>query len=193
MSRSWPYLAAVAVVGVLAGAAIGGRPEQRDDFVISPEQIPTTTIASVDTLAPISTLGPISTDSTPADSTPADSTPADSTPADSTPADSTPADSTPAQTARIVLADGSGADGVLADAQGRLAAGGFDQIASGQVAENVVANTVYYRAGFVTEAAQIAVLLGVDQATLVVLTDQVVTDADDQGDVVVVLGPDVAR
>jgi len=188
MSRSWPYLAAVAVVGVLAGAAIGGRPEQRDDFVISPEQIPTTTIASVDTLAPISTLGPISTDSTPADSTPADSTPADSTAADST-----PADSTPAQTARIVLADGSGADGVLADAQGRLAAGGFDQIASGQVAENVVATTVYYRAGFVTEAAQIAVLLGVDQATLVVLTDQVVTDADDQGDVVVVLGPDVAR
>lgn len=49
MSRSWPYLSAVAVVGVLAGTAIGGKPVSRDEFVISPDQIPTTTLASNDT------------------------------------------------------------------------------------------------------------------------------------------------
>ncbi|MCU1398790.1 MAG: hypothetical protein JWN62_1899 [Acidimicrobiales bacterium] len=53
MSRSWPYLSAVAVVGVLAGTAIGGKPVARDEFVISPDQIPTTTVAADDTVTSV--------------------------------------------------------------------------------------------------------------------------------------------
>ena len=61
MSRSWPYLSAVAVVGVLAGTAIAGRPVARDEFVISPDQIPTTTAVTDDPGAPLATVPASST------------------------------------------------------------------------------------------------------------------------------------
>lgn len=159
MSRSWPYLTAVAVVGVLAGAAIGGKPVAQDPFVLSPEQVPTTTATTVGD----------ATDTTGA---------------------ATAGES--AATTRVVIADATGTTTALATAQAALTTAGYTQIATSAVAVAEASTTVYYRSGFAAQADAVAQLLGADQATLVPLLDQVLTPIDDQGDVVVLFGSDVA-
>jgi hypothetical protein len=198
MSRSWPYLTAVAVVGVLAGVAIGGKPVPRDPFVLSPDQIPTTTV-SVDTTAAVpapapTTAGAVtgSTTTTPvATGTTGPGTTGPGTTGPGT--DSSTASSTGfGATTRVVLADASGTATTLGSARDALTAAGYTQVATSPVAVPEASSTVYYRAGFAAQAAEVSGLLGVAQAPLVALIDQVVSSIDAQGDVVVLLGSDVA-
>ena len=42
MRRTWPFLFVVAGIGGVAGAAIAGRPEPPDPFIINPDAVPTT-------------------------------------------------------------------------------------------------------------------------------------------------------
>lgn len=184
MSRSWPYLTAVAVVGVLAGAAIGGKPVAQDPFVLSPGQVPTTTIISASTTAPsfatTTTVGERMTTTTTIVSDTSSAT------------DTTGVTDTTGATTRIVIADATGTSTALVTAQATLTTAGYTQIASSVVAVGEASTTVYYRPGFAAQADAVAQLLGADQATLVPLVDQVVSTVDAQGDVVVLLGSDVA-
>ncbi len=182
MSRSWPYLTAVAVVGVLAGAAIGGKPEAQDPFVLSPEQVPTTTLSASTTAPSFATTTTNGAPQTTTATTVGDAT-------DTTGA-ATAGES--AATTRVVIADATGTTTALATAQAALTTAGYTQIATSAVAVVEASTTVYYRSGFAAQADAVAQLLGADQATLVPLLDQVLTPIDDQGDVVVLFGSDVA-
>ncbi|MCU1392765.1 MAG: hypothetical protein JWM34_1193 [Ilumatobacteraceae bacterium] len=197
MSRSWPYLAAVAAVGVLAGVAIGGKPESRDGFVLAPDQIPTTTIATDDTAGSSGPVVAVTTTTVdlgvPSTAASTGSSTSDTTPG--SPADTTaPAEVTTTTVAgggsRIVLVDGSGTSDALTTARDELAGAGYAQVVPTTPKGTVATTTVYYRAGFATQAAQVASILGFDRAPLVLLTTQVISAADQQGDVVIALGPD---
>ena len=54
MRRTWPFLTVTAVVGTLAGVAIGGRPVANEPFVITADQLTTTT-----TTPPSTTTAPL--------------------------------------------------------------------------------------------------------------------------------------
>lgn len=181
MSRSWPYLTSVAVVGVLAGAAIGGKPVAQDPFVLSPEQIPATTVVASAPTVSGSTGSSVATSNV---STATPETPSVAT----TIATST--DTVPA-TVRVLLADATGTPNALSTAKTKLDASGYTRISTTSMSSAEASSTIYYRAGFVVDAAAASALLGVAQAPLVLLTDQVVTPIDAEGDVVVLLGSDV--
>jgi hypothetical protein len=63
----------------------------------------------------------------------------------------------------------------------------------GDVPTLVDATIIYYRPGFDDEAAIVAVDDEVPDAILAPLPDKPVTNADSQGDVILVLGPDAPR
>jgi LytR cell envelope-related transcriptional attenuator len=207
MRKSWPLALAVIAVGGLAGVAIAGRPVPADQFVLDPGitvEIADSTTTST-TLRPVATTSePVATTTTKDTTTTAASTTSVAAPAStSTIAATTTATATtttsagplPRNQVRLVLANGDG--------RFRLASATADRIAPlgyitdlGDAVEPVGATVVYYRPGFDDEAAIVATDIGVPNALIAPLPPnaaQAVTDSDDRGDVIVLLGPDAPR
>jgi hypothetical protein len=177
MTRTWPFVAAVGVVGGLAGVAVAGLPAQSDNFVVSPASV-TTTTAVADTV-PDETTTTRPTASTSNTIAPATTT--------TVPALRDRAD------VRVVLANASSASGLVSANADRLRTAGYVEVTGVDVRDRVAASVVYYRPGFEEEAAVVAADLELGGAELLPQPGTALTPIDDQGDVIVRLGPDASR
>jgi len=207
MRRSWPFVLAVVVVGAMAGVAIAGRPEPSDDFVLDsavtvPES-PSTSSTVADTAVPVTTAT-----SEPAASTASATTaPAPTTIAPTTvpttvaptttvvPTTSTIPGPLPRDQVRLVIANGDGRFRLASVTADRIRHLGY-VIDLGDALKPVDATVIYYRPGFDDEAAFAAVDIGVPDALIFPFPfkpSQPITTSDDNGDVIIVLGPDAPR
>jgi hypothetical protein len=200
MRKSWPFVIAVIVVGGLAGVAIAGRPEPADTFVLDPNQ-------TVVTEPPTSTSPPTSTTvaeaatTTTAEATTTTVVAETTTVAPSTtevptttaqPTTTVIAGPLPRDQVRLVIANGDGRFRLASITADRMRPLGYI-VNVGDIPTLVDATIIYYRPGFDDEAAIVAVDDEVPDAILAPLPDKPVTNADSQGDVILVLGPDAPR
>ena len=200
MRKSWPFVTAVIVVGGLAGVAIAGRPKPADTFVLDPNQ-------TVVTEPPTSTSPPTSTTvaeaatTTTAEATTTTVVAETTTVAPSTtevptttaqPTTTVIAGPLPRDQVRLVIANGDGRFRLASITADRMRPLGYI-VNVGDVPTLVDATIIYYRPGFGDEAAIVAVDDEVPDAILAPLPDKPVTNADSQGDVILVLGPDAPR
>jgi len=200
MRKSWPFVTAVIVVGGLAGVAIAGRPKPADTFVLDPNQ-------TVVTEPPTSTSPPTSTTvaeaatTTTAEATTTTVVAETTTVAPSTtevptttaqPTTTVIAGPLPRDQVRLVIANGDGRFRLASITADRMRPLGYI-VNVGDIPTLVDATIIYYRPGFDDEAAIVAVDDEVPDAILAPLPDKPVTNADSQGDVILVLGPDAPR
>jgi hypothetical protein len=200
MRKSWPFVTAVIVVGGLAGVAIAGRPKPADTFVLDPNQ-------TVVTEPPTSTSPPTSTTvaeaatTTTAEATTTTVVAETTTVAPSTtevptttaqPTTTVIAGPLPRGQVRLVIANGDGRFRLASITADRMRPLGYI-VNVGDIPTLVDATIIYYRPGFDDEAAIVAVDDEVPDAILAPLPDKPVTNADSQGDVILVLGPDAPR
>lgn len=209
MRKSWPFALAVIAVGGLAGVAIAGRPVPADPFVLDPSiTVPisgssttTTTPATTTTKPASTTTTDASTTTTKLASTTSAAPPASSTTIAATTTTTAAATTTtlagplPRNQVRLVLANGDGRFRLASVTADRIAPLGYI-IDLGDAIETVPATIIYYRPGFDDEAERAAVDIGVPKAIIAALptnTSQPITNSDDRGDLVAVLGPDAPR
>jgi LytR cell envelope-related transcriptional attenuator len=207
MRKSWPFAVAVIAVGGLAGVAIAGRPVPSDPFVLDPSITAPIPDPTPSTLFPSTTTEPKETTTTvEATTTTAASTTtsvATSAPTTTVVATTTTAPATtttiggavPRNQVRLVLANGDGRFRLASVTAERIEPLGYITDL-GDVINTVAATIVYYRPGFDEEAEIVAKDLGVPNAVIAALptnASQAVTNSDDRGDVIVVLGPDAPR
>jgi hypothetical protein len=200
MRKLWPFVTAVIVVGGLAGVAIAGRPKPADTFVLDPNQ-------TVVTEPPTSTSPPTSTTvaeaatTTTAEATTTTVVAETTTVAPSTtevptttaqPTTTVIAGPLPRDQVRLVIANGDGRFRLASITADRMRPLGYI-VNVGDIPTLVDATIIYYRPGFDDEAAIVAVDDEVPDAILAPLPDKPVTNADSQGDVILVLGPDAPR
>ena len=205
MRRSWPFALAVIAVGAVAGVAIAGRPTPSDEFVLDPS----VTVA----------VGPSSSSTVPADTTTSAAPGTSTTEVTTTTAEatttiapttvaSTEAPTTtaaptttiipgplPRDQVRLVLANGDGRFRLASTTADRIRPLGY-VIDLGDAINPVDGTVIYYRPGFDDEAAFAAVDIGVPDALILPFptnASQPITTSDDNGDVIVVLGPDAPR
>ena len=206
MRKSWPFAFAVIVVGGLAGVAIAGRPEPADTFVLDPNitvpiaasstsqarttsttaRAATTTTATANTAAVATTSNEVTTTST---------TEAPTTTEAATNTTTTIAGPLPRDQVRLVLANGDGRFRLASITADRIRPLGY-VIDLGDPLKSVSATIIYYRPGFDDEAGIVAKDISVPGAIIAALptnSAQAITNADDQHDVIVVLGPDAPR
>ena len=209
MRKSWPFALAVIAVGGLAGVAIAGRPVPADPFVLDPsvtvpipDSSPTTLLpattttrpaAATTTSAAVTTTIPASTTSvaTPASTTTTEAATTTTTAATTT----TLAGPLPRNQVRLVLANGDGRFRLASVTADRIAPLGYI-IDLGDSVATVPATIVYFRPGFDDEAERAATDIGVPKAVIAAFptnTSQPITNSDDRGDLIVVLGPDAPR
>ena len=102
----------------------------------------------------------------------------------------------PPNEVRLVLANGDGRFKLASTTANRVRPLGYI-IDLGDAVKLVDATIIYYRPGFADEAAVVAKDLGVPDALVTALpasaAQQPITDSDNNGDVIVVLGPDAPR
>lgn len=208
MRKSWPFVLAVIIIGGLAGLAIAGRPVPSDAFVLDANanvtvpisqsatsvavsttsisvQAATTTIAATSTV-PTSTV-PTSTSVAPTTTVAATTT--------ETPTTRPVGGPLPRNQVRLVLANGDGRFRLASITADRIRSLGYI-IDLGDAVNLVDATVLYYRPGFDDEAAFAAADIGVPDAIILPFPtngSQPITDSDDQGDVIGVLGPDAPR
>ena len=208
MRKSWPFVLAVIIIGGLAGLAIAGRPVPSDAFVLDANanvtvpisqsatsvavsttsisvQAATTTIAATSTV-PTSTV-PTSTSVAPTTTVAATTT--------ETPTTRPVGGPLPRNQVRLVLANGDGRFRLASITADRIRSLGYI-IDLGDAVNLVDATVLYYRPGFDDEAAFAAADIGVPDAIILpfpINGSQPITDSDDQGDVIGVLGPDAPR
>ena len=205
MRRSWPFALAVIAVGAVAGVAIAGRPTPSDEFVLDPSvtvavgpssssTVPADTTTSA---APVTSTIEVTTTTAEATTTAAPTTVA------STEAPTTTAAPTttiipgplPRDQVRLVLANGDGRFRLASTTADRIRPLGY-VIDLGDAISPVDGTVIYYRPGFDDEAAFAAVDIGVPDALILPFPtnpSQPITTSDDNGDVIVVLGPDAPR
>jgi len=205
MRRSWPFALAVIAVGAVAGVAIAGRPTPSDEFVLDPSvtvavgpssssTVPADTTTSA---APVTSTIEVTTSTAEATTTAAPTTVA------STEAPTTTAAPTttiipgplPRDQVRLVLANGDGRFRLASTTADRIRPLGY-VIDLGDAIGPVDGTVIYYRPGFDDEAAFAAVDIGVPDALILPFptnASQPITTSDDNGDVIVVLGPDAPR
>jgi len=199
MRKSWPFVTAVIVVGGLAGVAIAGRPKPADTFVLDPNQTvvtepPTSTSPPTSTTvaeAATTTTAEATTTTVVAETT----TVAPSTtevPTTAQPTSTVIAGPLPRDQVRLVIANGDGRFRLASITADRMRPLGYI-VNVGDIPTLVDATIIYYRPGFDDEAAIVAVDDEVPDAILAPLPDKPVTNADSQGDVILVLGPDAPR
>ena len=201
MRRSWPFALAVVAVGAVAGVAIAGRPQPSDDFVLdsavtvaesasttSTPESPTSTSESASstaaatstTAAPATTTAPTTIPRTEAPTTTTAQTP------------TTIADPLPRDQVRLVIANGDGRFRLASTTADRIRPLGY-VIELGDAVQPVDATVIYYRPGFDDEAVFAAGDIGVPDALIFPFPfkpSQPITTSDDNGDVIIVLGPD---
>ena len=210
MRTLWPIALAVIVVGLLAGVAIAGRPTPTDSFVLDSSVIPVVS-DSTPTTEP-ATTEPATTE--PATTDPATTTTTKvgttttSSPATTT-ASALPVAPTTTQQAttttlagplsrdevRLVIANGDGRFRLASTTAARLRPLGYI-IDLADSLQPVDATIIFYRPGFGEEAKIVAKDIGVPNAVLDAFptnAPDAITTSDDQGDVIVVLGPDAPR
>jgi hypothetical protein len=101
----------------------------------------------------------------------------------------------PPDQVRLVIANGDGRFRLASVTADRIAPFGYI-IDRGDAVSTVPATIIYYRPGFDDEAAVVANAIGVPGAVITALPasgSQPITNSDDRGDVIVVLGPDAPR
>jgi LytR cell envelope-related transcriptional attenuator len=205
MRKSWPFALVVIVVGGLAGLAIAGRPVPADPFVLDasnttqatesttptvaatttttvPVTTTTTTIAATTTTAPTTTEAPTTTTTEAPTTTIADTT-------------TTVEGPVPRDQIRLVLANGDGRFRLASVTADRIRPLGYI-IDLGDALQPVDATVIYYRPGLDDEAAILAKDLLVPNAILTeypTRASEPITTSDDNGDIIVVLGPDAPR
>jgi hypothetical protein len=204
MRKSWPFAVAVIVVGGLAGLAIAGLPESSDAFRLDPsitvvvdsappsdQSTATTTVDTTTTIAttttPPTTTEPTTTSAADAPTT----TTAATTTQQSTTAVSGPL---PRDQVALVIANGDGRFRLASITADRLSPLGY-VINLSDALKPVDETIIYYRPGFDDEAAIVAKDILVPGAVITAFpTDasQAITNSDD-GDVIIVLGPDAPR
>ena len=162
MRRSTPVLVAVAILGLLAGFAIAGRPTEVDNTIIN---------------APVST-GDVNASAT---------TPAETAVDDAT---TVAAPAFDKAEVRVVIANATTRELVARATADKLIVAGFTDTHPVNSLRSLSESVVYTRPGFEQAAAAIAKQLGLDPAVVQPLTTGPVTGADDRGDVIVVLGKD---
>ena len=208
MRKSWPFALAVIAVGGLAGVAIAGRPEPADTFVLDPnitvpiDAISTSQANTTTTAARATTTTIATTTTTAAAAATATSTTTTTATAPTTTSTTTEAATTttitgplPRDQVRLVLANGDGRFKLASITADRIRPLGYT-IVLGDPLKPVSATIIYYRPGFDDEADIVANDISVPGAILAALptnSAQAITNADDRGDVVVVLGPDAPR
>jgi hypothetical protein len=196
MNRTWPFVVAVGVVGALAGGAIAGRPESVDELIIDPSAVTSTTVAfdlpsGTGLLEPTTTTGGAEADASPSAS---DATTSTSTTLSASTSTSAAATFDRA-TVRLVVANASSRTG-LAKANGdRMTELGYDQVDLGDADQPVELTTIYYRSGFLEAAALVSADLGIEGAPILEIPSDLatpLTNSDQFGDVIVLLGPDAS-
>jgi hypothetical protein len=206
MLKTWLFALAVVVVGGLAGVAIAGRPEPVDPFVLDPnitvriessttsEAVSTTTTGGTTTASTASTTPPTAAPTTTAiPATTTSTTDASTTTEAAT--TTTIAGPLPRDQVRLLLANGDGRFKLASTTADRIRPLGYI-IDLGDALETVNATIIYYRPGFDDEAVVVANDIRVPAAIIAALptnSAQAITNSDDLGDVVVVLGPDAPR
>ncbi|MEY2416974.1 MAG: hypothetical protein QOH53_2308 [Ilumatobacteraceae bacterium] len=205
MRKTWLFALAVVIVGALAGVAIAGRPEPVDPFVLHSnvsvpiETSPTSQAASTTTtsLAPTATTA----SSTPAAAPTTAPIPATTTSTTEAPTTTETTTTTtiagplPRDQVRLVLANGDGRFRLSSITAERISPLGYI-IDLGDALHTVDATIIYYRPGFDDEAEVVANDIKVPGAIIAALPTSPapsITNSDDSGDVIVVLGPDAPR
>jgi len=204
MRRSWPFALAVVIIGAAAGVAIAGRPVQSDDFVLDAgstvaEPPSSTTVVALTT----STTEPATSTTSAVTTTEAATTTIAATTVPTTVAATTTEAPTttiipgplPRDQVRLVLANGDGRFRLASTTADRIRPLGY-VIDLGDAISPVDATVLYYRPGFDDEAAFAAVDIGVPDALILpfpINSSQPITTSDNNGDVIVVLGPDAPR
>ncbi len=206
MRKSWPFALAVIVVGAFAGLAIAGRPVPSDTFVLDPsitlplETTSTSVVASTTSIgepATSTTIAVTTTTTTTAVSTSTSVAPTTTAAPITTdaPTTTTIPGPLPRNKVRLVLANGDGRFKLASVTADRIRLLSYI-IDLGDTVNLVDSTVIYYRPGFDDEAQIAANDIGVPGAIIVAFpknSSQPITNADDGGDVIVVLGPDAPR
>ena len=223
MRTTWPFLAATAAVGLAIGTLIAGIPSSGGDITVAegvsgslvpgvtaapsgstyppltvtpttyrgvPETDPGTTTSTV-LVAPDTTVAATTTVAV-TTTAPPDTTPATTAPP-TTPTTAVTSDLLDRSVVRLVLANGDGRYNLVGRNVDRLTPLGYTEIDQTDASNYVDRTVLYFRPGFDDEAARLAADLLVPDALLEPLPDQPVTNSDDNGDIVVILGPDAVR
>jgi hypothetical protein len=205
MRRTWPSYVAVLVVGAGAGLAIAGGPGQADTYQIegadqllggvtietTPVSLPP--IESTDSTEPSTTADePATTEAVTAEPSTATSVAPASTAVAASETTLAP-DAVPAPAdVRVVIANGDGRAGLAGSNADRLAGLGYPVTISSDV-DAVTTTQIFYRPDFAAAALQLRADLGTPAAIIGEYGLFTVTDRDDSGDLIVVLGPDAIR
>lgn len=223
MRTTWPFLAATAAVGLAIGTLIAGIPSSGGDITVAegvsgslvpgvtaapsgstyppltvtpttyrgvPETDPGTTTSTV-LVAPDTTVAATTTVAV-TTTAPPETTPATTAPP-TTPTTAVTSDLLDRSVVRLVLANGDGRYNLVGRNVDRLTPLGYTEIDQTDASTYVDRTVLYFRPGFDDEAARLAADLLVPDALLEPLPDQPVTTSDDNGDIVVILGPDAVR
>jgi hypothetical protein len=178
VTRTWPAVVAVVVVGALAGIAVAGLPGEADTLVIVDSSGGTTTAPSSTVAVPAN----LPTTAVPTTTAPRATTTTTTVPEVRDRAD-----------VRVVLANGAGLPGLISANGERLRVAGYVDVTGVDVPERPGRTTVYVREGFEAEGDMLADDLGLNDPFIVGLPDEPVTPIDDDGDLIVVLAPDAPR
>jgi LytR cell envelope-related transcriptional attenuator len=204
MSKSWPFVLAVIVVGGLAGLAIAGRPVASDSFVLDASvttralESTTSTIAALTTTTErVTTTTAVAAGTTTEPTTTSVAPPASTTEAPTTTEATITTDTgpVPRNQIRLVIANGDGRFKLASTTADRIRPLGYI-IDLGDALQPVGATIIYYRPGLDDEADIVANDISVPNAILApypTSAAQEITTSDDNGDVIVVLGPDAPR
>lgn len=209
MSKSWPFALAVIVVGGLAGVAIAGRPATIDQFVldasntVATDSAPPTDDAAATTTTQTTSTTTATTTTVPSTTEPTTTSTTETSAPTSIAATTTTAPETtttisgpvPRDQVELVIANGDGRFRLASITADRLAPLGYS-IVLGDALARVDATIIYYRDGFEDEAAIVANDILVPNAILAAFPPDAppaISNTGDQGDVIVVLGPDAPR
>jgi hypothetical protein len=207
MSAPWPLALAVVVAGGLAGVAIAGRPVPSDRFVLDPSiTVAESTTSTSVVAATTSTSAPVTLETIGATTTPPASTsvaptiaPSNAAPATTEASATTPIPTDPGPLPRnqvkLVIANGDGRFRLATITADRIRSLGYI-IDVGDAVRPVDATVIYYRPGFDDEAAYAAIDIGLPDAIILAFptnASQPITNSDDRGDLIIVLGPDAQR
>ena len=168
MKRSWVVLITAILLGLFAGIAIAGGPTTVVRTVIPAQPVATTSIAP-NAATTTSTLSAATTTTGPT---------------------TTAAPEVNRDTFRVVAANGTSTLGLAGRTTDQLLLLGYTQVTATDARGSATVTTIYYRPGFATAAAQLAVDLGLAPTAAAELTDPV-SNADADGDLIAVLGDDL--
>lgn len=183
-SSRW-LIPAVVLLGLLAGAAIVGRPTSIEGDVPLPLDAGTTT----------STTVAATTTTAPAPSTTADGDTTVTTAAlvnTTTTVEQTTTTVPDPATVRVVVGNGSSRNGLATVTADELVAAGYVDVVATNAISKSADSYIVYREGFQAAAQAVAELLEIPGERVLPYIDAEVTERDDQGDVIVVVGADRA-